>query len=1242
MQESFKIWKLVLSILAISALWLGIPFCTEASVFPELSVDYTGIINVIEERSSPENINKNLQNNGLKIRSSDNEVFMNEENAINIQVKVNQSESDKDEPEESTEGNYIESEIPDDTDSFNAEDVKIELYRIQYGEKDIEQRELLEEKSLEKEGQSEDGLQEKFICSIRNLKEGHYKVIIKYEERKEENTEKENMGKEGAFILAEDDDETDACMKEGYYESPICTVDTKIPVITEAFYNQNVTGKNGKRQYFQKAPQIVIRIKEENFNKYDFDLEGRMFYANGNTMREQWKELESKIDGLKWESYYKDGIRINEVKIQVEEEANYILRFKSTDKAGNASNLKEMEFTYDCTKPEVTYTGLDNVTGDLIFKAADNGTDISKLIFRKYNFFRYFSPVKIDVFVRVKDAVSGVERIKYDFIPYDENSDVGIDDSVYLKNRVVGKERIREQQTMDGDLSEMVILVSPEQKNFKGYLRACGQDYSGNTGSLVESKGVISETAQLHKKISDISINLPKAFFTDKKKKINYYNKAVQIYADFKDGQSGIYKTSLYAGKDAGMTMMWDGETITYQKRQSLILNPEESDGAAVEYPLVIEAQMEDNAGHVDRQILDDKIVIDTVKPEIKVTYDHDKKEECYNTSRKATVTVKEKNFNSDLVKWNIQGSNQKYRIGEWQNVRGVHICEVYFEEEGEKYAINLSVTDFAGNKAEWKDKVSFSIDKTAPKVSVNLNNEMSDLEETESLLNKKKNQKQKVSTSQNFINNTVEEVRYFNQKQTVIFCIQDKNFDENRIEYSIEAIAGKKKISIEGPDKYTKKGDRYYSKLILEKEARYHVVFRCADKAGNESETKQLEDFVIDTTAPKVIVTGVKNNEVYEEKKVMPRVLCEDENLDVDAVKFRLCKADGSEVTEKEWTYEQINNENTVQRQWMNLDNEKKGDGIYQLFVEASDKAGNKLKDDGKIIFRVNRWGAEFVLDDSVKQKLEKYYLKESPEIILRERCVKPTKSKVIILKDNEDRSTLNSESIKRYVIADKTSPRYGWYEKIYNVEQKNFEREGDYQISFQSDLKEKKLHFIVDKTPPAVNIGNLDEEIYEEAEHEFTVSVMDNYAFKKLELYIEESGGVGKPKSVEKRVIKPEDLDKNYTIREKLIKSGKKQTVRYIAWDKAGNKTDSENNGDIRRCYVTENKALKGYYKHNGKSGKHNKGIKTEQKTGITKVAGITLLGMNLICAGKYLFAKRKQNNITESMFEEEKMNE
>lgn len=399
----------------------------------------------------------------------------------------------------------------------------------------------------------------------------------------------------------------------------------------------------------------------------------------------------------------------------------------------------------------------------------------------------------------------------------------------------------------------------------------------------------------------------------------------------------------------------------------------------------------------------------------------------------------------------------------------------------------------------------------------------------------------------------------------------------------------------------------------MLKKEAKYHIQVKCTDKAGNVSETAETKEFIIDTTTPAVHIAGVKQNGIYQGKKIMPQVICKDQYLDRESVEISLKKIDDRNVLKKEWSYERAESENTVQVQWDNIKKTENSDGIYYLQIKGQDKAGNKIKDDFKVVFRVNQRGADFILSHALKKKINKYYLKEAPKIKLREQCVKQTKSRAVILKDNEERKVIGESSITSSVIADKKSERYGWYEKYYNFAKKDFEREGDYRVTFQADTKEKELRFVVDKTPPVVHIGNLDKQIYEEKEHEFTIRVMDNYAFKELELYMETDRDILGQKGTKKIIIKPKDLDENYMVRKTLTADKRYQTVRYIARDKAGNVIDSNDNGDTKVCLVTDSKTVKEYQEH---------------KKEYMLIGIISTLGIFIVISGLFIFTRRKRN--------------
>lgn len=1107
---------------------------------PEISVSYVGVLNILNEEASPININKKIQNTDGKVTSSQNQIISGQENEMIIRISEKNMDEDA---------------------------IRIKMYRVEYGVSGKpEQREITEEEIQEKiiKQETEETEEEKiFVYSIKNLKDGHYKIMVYCKD------------KAGNVMGAEKGSETDRCMHDGGYESPMYTIDTVPPVITEVICNQKPVRKIGERQYFRNSPQIIIRIQEENFNKNNFSVSGKMFLSSGKIMNKEWQQWRERADNLQWKSYYRDGVRINETNIAADIEANYFINFQSTDEANYKGNQKTLEITYDNGKPQIIYTGEDNEKEDLIFQPEINIKDKYGLfVFHRYSFFRYFSKERICASIRVKDEISGVENINYMFVPY-KNTEQGKEEWIVSKNeKVTGS--LKTEGMEKQDVSELAVIALPEEKNFKGYLKVYGQDYAGNTGNVVTSKGCISENVKLHEEESNISIKMPTPVFTDKDKNISYYNKTVAVDANFEDRQSGIYKTALY-GKissetEAGNTVMWDEEDIVYQKRQRILLEAEKFHQSDALQPVIIQGQLTDNAGHISNEYYGEKVVIDTVKPEIKVDYDNNNQTGYYNSSRKATVTIKERNFSPDLVKWDIRGSNQKYRIGEWKSekektadgkaVNDKHICEIYFDEDGEDYSVNLFVSDYAGNKSEWKDREYFTIDKSVPMLSIGI--EGGPAQNAESVVND--------------ANKNVKEM-YFNTSKTLILCIEDKNFDPDKVEYDIKAVNGEKEIKIENTGKYIKDGEKYYNKTILEKEGQYYIQAKCADKAGNESEKREVS-FVIDTTSPKIMVKGVENNFTYEGKVIMPNVICEDRYLEADSVKMHLFKINGEPVSKEEWNYEWINDKTKVQIQWDNLAVKKKNDGIYQLLIQAEDKAGNRTKNDFKIIFRVNRWGADFISGKDLEEKIDGHYLKEIPKIRLKEQCVKETESNVIILKDNEERREPKQSDIKECIIADKRSERYGWHEKDYNISKDNFAEEGEYRVTFQSDQKEKVIHFVVDKTAPIVRIDNLDEDIYEEKEHEFTMNIMDNYAFEKMELYIEQEGTRAEENTTQKVIIKPEDLDENHMYRQRLKESRKYQKLHYIAWDKAGNKIDSDVSGGTKRCLVTCEKAIKENY--------------------------------------------------------------
>lgn len=562
--------------------------------------------------------------------------------------------------------------------------------------------------------------------------------------------------------------------------------------------------------------------------------------------------------------------------------------------------------------------------------------------------------------------------------------------------------------------------------------------------------------------------------------------------------------------------------------------------------------------------------VVDSQAPQITVRYDVNHESAYYREARTATVTVRDQNFNPKTVAWDIRGSNQKYEIGSWTTSGETATCQVRFAEDGENYAINLKAKDFAGNTAEWRDRDYFTIDRTAPKLAITMDEWG------------KKNGK------------------YYNEEKTVQLCVTEKNFDAKRVNFAILRTDGKNAEKLTAPEEYTASGDKHYAKLRLKEEGTYQISASCTDAAGNVAEKQELAAFIIDTTPPEVKISGVAEGHTNTDSAA-PLVTCTDKHLDGGSVQIAIHKKDGERVSEKAWPYTKSTDAKKIEVKWEDLPKTALSDGIYKIVIAGEDLAGNAVTM-RTLTFSVNRFGSEFVLEQAVRKCIKKTYVSEVPDVKITTYSVNSTREKVILRRDNTERTELSlaegDYEVTESKVREKADRHYGWHVKNYRIKKENFQKEGEYAVVIQSDAVEGDavirvadseargvpVHFVVDRTPPAVSIGNLDQEFYEEREHAFTIAVLDNYAFKKMELRIR---SLGKGESV--RTIEPDDLDENHMISAKLTEHGAEQTVSYTVWDAAGNRLDSADSGDTRKCFVSTSRAVKSYHKAKKKYAKN-----------------------------------------------------
>ncbi len=1139
---------------------------------PELEVTYENCQNISNAWSSSDAVNRVIERGQSRILSSDYEVSASGKGQVSIRIEE---------------------------DYFVPEKAKVRVFEEKYEGGD--RKNVTEEfKNYERNG----GVWKKegnvFTLKYEWEREGHFQFQVEYSDPA------------GHVLRAEKDSETENCLVKGEYEGPLYTIDNTAPVLRDFSYRRKSEQTAGERDYFREKPVIVVEIEEENFNQTDFSLRDVMTWADGSRVRPVCNEEDYVIV---WNCSYENGRRINKAMITVEEEANHTLSGWVRDICGQGSTVQMAECTYDTTPPSVQI----RVWGEEYFIP--------------YKTYQYFGREPFTVSVTAKDKISGVQTISCRY--HGEKAPETDGAPVLYEN-----ENIKEKS---GDLSEYQVEFSVLQEDFKGKISVQAADLTGWKSEEASSPGLLLTSQAVHQRSSSISLKVSEADYTDEEKKVKYYRHPVMVTAKAQDSHAGVSQLTLSVygqeqkekeseerkGSGAGGKNVNAEERksltekkrasaeqdILYEEEVSLRIQTDSFQGSSAENPLEIMAELRDNAGCLSSKWYEEyRIVTDSEKPKIQVAYDtsDSKNGMYYGHGRTATVTVWDRNFNPDAVRWDISGSNQKYQIGNWTREKEKYQCQVRFDEDGKNYRIKVTVEDYAGNQSVWNEDRPFTIDKTPPVVEMKMD----------------------ITQASNGM--------YYRKPQEVTFLVQDKNLDISTAALCFENDGRQgKPLHLSQTEK-----DQYSASIIYKEDGEYRVWFQCTDLAGNVSRTEKELRFVIDRTDPVLQVEGVGDKMSYS-GEVRPAVAIADNNLDRQAVFVQIEKTGTGESAEsvwkpsvrnRRWGDSQGTGEKNVafgkQFAWNTLPRREEMDGIYRLQAYARDLAGNQVSLGKGITFTVNRFGSVYTLQERLRAILETGYMRQEEGIVITEYSVNPVDTRITILKDNQNWRELHMEyalpdSAKRKnsfsreqktgdgryaVLSDKVTSgnKKGWYVKRHYISGENFKEEGTYQITLDSvgyvmeggvrkiiketssTLRGAPIFFTVDKTPPVVQIGGLEKEFYEGETHPFVITVMDNCDFAYMDMEIWQEGG-----SESQRLIRilPEDLKSNHSVVKKLKASEEPQLIRYRAWDKAGNCLDSEKTGEEIRCVVLkEGTRQEGKEEAIGKSAAESNGIWTK----------------------------------------------
>lgn len=558
---------------------------------------------------------------------------------------------------------------------------------------------------------------------------------------------------------------------------------------------------------------------------------------------------------------------------------------------------------------------------------------------------------------------------------------------------------------------------------------------------------------------------------------------------------------------------------------------------------IVVYVKMTDRAGNITEDTI--QFSIDKTQPKVEVTYNNNTPDstytDIYKEDRIATITITERNFNSDEVylQYLIKNTDKVIpTVSEWREVTGEdetdpdnkkYEATVEYKDDGD-YTFEIQYKDLANNAAQYiiaNDQYEetftphkFTIDKTLPTVAVTYDN----------------------TSAQNG--------NYYNAERTATITIVEHNFDKDRVRIVGRATDDGRTVTFPALSGWTSNGDTRRATIHYSADAQYTFDIEFMDMAGNSIQDYTAEEFYVDQTAPEIVISGVENAVPYN-GEVTPIIQCTDTNYNANAVDFTLT---GFNLGRVDYAFGTSNAGNGQRFTYANFAEEKSVDDIYTLFVTMTDMAGNETTEE--ITFSVNRFGSTYDLSDL--KELNGGYLQNEKDVVFTEINVNPLDEVEIKITKNGTPITLKEGTD---FSVEMTGGDGEWCEYTYTIFKSLFAEDAKYSVSIYSkdaagnineninEEKEAEIAFVIDKTNPVIIPVNLEDgKEYHSDNKEVSIEIKDNLVLGEIQIFL--NG---------KKLVEGED----YTIEGDVYKfnipeSTKRQGVKLVVADAAGNTSE------------------------------------------------------------------------------------
>ena len=890
------------------------------------------------------------------------------------------------------------------------------------------------------------------------------------------------------------------------------TIDKKAPVISMAYSAEGETinpgGNEVSRVYRNKTITATATIEERNF-------------SNSNSFSEDPKQMNLTYDALNFqgskvntENYtgtantrgeWSTNVYTRTKTFTFSQDANYTLGLVYRDLAGNEAVYDTRYFTVDKTAPTGSMTIEDN-----------SGTAKTWIQWIQQVFFDIFTQSQKGVSMTSADETAGVASTQYYKYHPDSES----------------------RHTFDGLSTQTLDSISSWSDGYSTSVNADEQvivyekitDRAGNVTYINNQEGVIADNT---------SPTAPEIKITAAEPAQGIYNASVPFTIDVTDPENG----GTYAGlKEVSYEITNNGKVTQSGNYNSDLSDPtarvhnihrSETVNAELNNSnhVTIKVKAVDYAGNQSEATKDLKI--DITHPEVTITFDLNNplNGKYYKTTRTATISVKERNFDTNAVDLKITNTDGTMpSVSGWsissqagESDDAINTCRVEFSADGD-YNMTMQCKDQAGNESNTVKVDEFTIDKTIPVISVS------------------------------YDNNSAATPGYYNANRTATITIKEHNFNAAEVNSQITAALQGSGISAPGVGGWSNSGDTHTASVTFSDDGDYTFDIDYTDLAGNAAADYTQDSFTVDKTKPEVEFFDIEDKSANN-GVVAPGVKYSDVNYLESGVEIKI---EGAEHESKELTGSRSSIANGESIKMNDFEYTQDNDDVYTMTAVISDKAGNKTEK--KIMFSVNRFGSNYSFSDTTKEFLDEVYSNSAKDLVITETNVDSLVFNGISY--SLDNKTTELKQGTDYTVKE-TGGEGSWKQYTYTIKKENFEKEGRYSVTIDSEdkatntmnnkVKERNINFVIDKTPPTVVITGIEESSYRADSRDMSVNVSDNTAVKRLDIMVD-------GKSV--ATYSQEDVkEAGGKIVYTLNSSNSKQKVKAVAVDMADNEATSDN---------------------------------------------------------------------------------